>query len=235
MTDNFDGIELTTGTVRPVHSVIWLHGLGADANDFVPIVPELEKLGVSPCRFIFPNAPMRPITINGGMQMRGWYDISTLDFDKREQDSIGTKESETLLIDLIKREKRQGIASNNIILAGFSQGGAIALHTALRFDEQLAGVMALSTYLPLAETVAAERSDTNTQINIFMAHGTQDEIIDISYAKTSRDLLQSLNYVVEWRSYNMPHTLSMEELNDIAGWLRGIITDIDPTNTKNTP
>lgn len=224
MTEPFDGIEITTGSDSPTHSVIWLHGLGADGNDFAPVVPELEKLGIVPCRFIFPHAPMRPVTINGGMEMRAWYDITSLDFDKREQDNVGTRQSEALVVNLIAREEARGISADNIVVAGFSQGGAIALHTGLRFGKKLAGVMALSTYLPLADSVAAERSLENARMDIFMAHGIQDEIIALRYAESSRDTLQALQYNIKWQSYNMPHSLSMEEITDIAAWLRDIFS-----------
>lgn len=224
MTEPFDGIEITTGSDSPTHSVIWLHGLGADGNDFAPVVPELEKLGIVPCRFIFPHAPMRAVTINGGMEMRAWYDITSLDFDKREQDSVGTRQSEALVVNLIAREEARGISADNIVVAGFSQGGAIALHTGLRFGKKLAGVMALSTYLPLADSVAAERSPANANMDIFMAHGIQDEIIALRYAESSRDTLQALQYKINWQSYDMPHSLSMEEITDIAAWLRDIFS-----------
>lgn len=220
MSEDFNGVEMTTGKSVPQHTVIWLHGLGADGNDFAPIVPELEKLGVSPVRFLFPHAPMRPVTINGGMQMRAWYDITSLDFDQREQDSVGTAESQALVETLITRELDRGIDSRQIYLAGFSQGGAIALHTGLRHANPLAGIIALSTYLPFADRIASETSPVNQDIPVFMAHGSQDDVIALHYAEASRDKLASHGYDVSWHSYPMPHSLSLEEIQDLAAWMR---------------
>ncbi len=222
MTEQFDGIEVTTGTT-PTHTVIWLHGLGADGNDFVPVVDELEKRAIDNCRFVFPHAPMRAVTINGGMSMRAWYDITSLDFDQREQDAAGTAESKELVESLINRENTRGISTDKIVLAGFSQGGAIALHTALRLPDQLAGVMALSTYLPMADTLAAERHPANQQTPIFMAHGSHDEVIALRYAQASKETLEKHNYNVGWKTYPMGHSLSMEEIIDIAGWLKTLL------------
>lgn len=222
MTEKFNGVEVSTGTT-PTHSVIWLHGLGADGNDFVPVVDELEKRAVKQCRFVFPHAPMRAITINGGMSMRGWYDITSLDFDQREQDAAGTTESKELVESLLKRENSRGISTDKIILAGFSQGGAIALHTALRQPDKLAGVMALSTYLPLADTLAAEKSPANQETPIFMAHGSHDEVIALRYAQASKETLEKQNYKVHWKTYPMGHSLSMDEIVDIAGWLKALL------------
>lgn len=223
MTEQFDGVEVTIGNAVATHSVIWLHGLGADGNDFVPVVAELEKLGVSNYRFIFPHAPMRAVTINGGMQMRAWYDITSLDFDQREQDAKGTEKSRTLVENLIKRENSRGINTDHIVLAGFSQGGAIALHTGTRHSQTLAGVMALSTYLPLAESLEAERTPANQNTAFFMAHGLQDDVIAIRYAQASKDILEKLNYKIQWQSYAMGHSLSIEEIQDIAKWLKSAI------------
>lgn len=233
MTVSFDGVELTTGNhspdsttgERPMLSIIWLHGLGADGNDFAPVVPELEKLGVRQCRFVFPNAPLQAVTINGGMTMRSWYDISSLDFESRKQDAEGIQSSSALVESLIQREIERGIPAERIVLAGFSQGGAVVLHTAIRLNLEIAGIIALSTYLPLADTVAAEKVATNQHTPIFLAHGTQDDVIDLRYAEASRDELIRQGYSVHWRSYEMPHTLSLEEIKDLAEWLRSIQSD----------
>lgn len=223
MTEQFDGVEVTTCNTEATHSVIWLHGLGADGNDFVPVVTELERLGVSACRFIFPHAPQRPVTINGGMQMRAWYDITSLDFDQREQDAKGTEESQILVEKLIERENNRGISTDHIVLAGFSQGGAIALHTGVRHSQKLAGVMALSTYLPLADSVEEQRTSANQNTAYFMAHGLQDDVIAIQYAQASKEALEKLQYEIQWHTYPMGHSLSMEEIQDIASWLKSVL------------
>ncbi len=219
MTFEFDGVEVSTGPAPQHHTVIWLHGLGADGNDFVPVVAELEKLGVTSCRFVFPHAPERPVTINGGMKMRAWYDITSLNFDDRKQDTEGTKQSTKLVQGLIERENARGINTENIVLAGFSQGGAIALHAGLRHEKKLAGIVALSTYLPLADTVADERTATNQSIPVFMAHGVQDDVIAIRYAEAGKKILSDLGYDVQWSTYEMPHSVAMEEIIDLAKWL----------------
>lgn len=200
-------------------SVIWLHGLGADGHDFEPIVPELD-LGDAPLRFIFPHAPQRPVTINMGMQMRAWYDITAPDLGQG-QDEAGTRESEQLLQQWIEHEVASGIPAERIILAGFSQGGAIALHTGLRYPQRLGGIMALSTYLPLADTVADEKHAANADVPIFMAHGTEDPVIPHDFAEQSRDKLVELGHNVEWHSYPMPHSVCMEEVQAIGQWLVG--------------
>jgi len=199
-------------------SVIWLHGLGADGHDFEPIVPELG-LGDAPIRFIFPHAPERPVTVNMGTVMRAWYDITAPDLSQG-QDEEGTRESETLLQNWIEHEKAAGIPAGRIILAGFSQGGAIVLHTGLRYPERLGGIMALSTYLPLADTVADEKHAANADVPIFMAHGIEDPIIPLAFAEQSRDKLAALGHEVEWHRYPMPHSVCMEEIGAIAEWLR---------------
>lgn len=218
----FDGVEVTIGDTAS-HSIIWLHGLGADGNDFVPVVAELEKLGVSNCRFIFPHAPVRPVTINAGMEMRAWYDITSLDFTQREEDADGITASADLLEALIGRESEKGIDPTKIVVAGFSQGGAIALHTAVRHQHKLAGVMALSTYLPLAQTVAEEKQTANQQTSFFLAHGVQDDVIAIQYARDSKALLEKQGYAVQWHTYEMSHSLNMEEIQDIASWLMAVL------------
>jgi len=199
-------------------SVIWLHGLGADGHDFEPIVPELG-LGDAPVRFIFPHAPERPVTINMGYVMRAWYDISAMDLTEG-QDEVGTRESEQLLCDWIAHEREQGIAVDRIILAGFSQGGAIVLHTGLRYPEPLGGIMALSTYLPLADSVADEKHAANANVPIFMVHGSEDPVISLDLAIRSRDTLTTLGHTVDWHEYTMPHSVSPAEIAAMADWLK---------------
>jgi phospholipase/carboxylesterase len=213
-----DGIEITTAP-DPRLSVLWLHGLGADGHDFEPIVPEL-RLSL-PVRFIFPHAPVRPVTINGGMAMRAWYDI--LGFDRRaKEDSAGIRASAAAVAALIDREVERGMPSDRIVLAGFSQGGAIALHTALREARPLAGVLALSTYLPLAATLADERSSTNARIPLFMAHGTDDGVLPLKLAESSRGALEALGYSVDWHVYPMAHSVCIEEVGAISAWLASL-------------
>lgn len=214
-------VELTTGA-DPVGSVIWLHGLGADGHDFEPIVPELRLPETLPLRFIFPHAPVRPITINGGMSMRGWYDIYSLDAAGRA-DEAGVRDSGALLQVLIEQEKARGIPSDKIVLAGFSQGGAIAMHTALRSTEKLAGLMALSTYLPLhskfEQEVVADPAAGNTSLPIFMAHGSHDPVLTIDRGQSSAELLRKHGFTVDWHDYPMAHQVCMEEIKDIRDWL----------------
>jgi len=210
-----DAIEITTGP-KPRLAVLWLHGLGADGHDFEPIVPELG-LGV-PVRFVFPHAPVRRVTINGGMAMRAWYDI--LGFDRRaREDAAGIRASAAAVTELVDREIERGMSSDRIVLAGFSQGGAIALHTALREPRPLAGVLALSTYLPLAATLASERSAANARLPLFMAHGTDDGVLPLQLAETSRAALEALGYAVEWHAYPMAHSVCLEEVGAIGAWL----------------
>jgi phospholipase/carboxylesterase len=211
-------IELTLGHT-PTASVIWMHGLGADGNDFVPVVKELGLPDALSIRFIFPHAPMRPVTINGGHVMRAWYDILELGEMGRKVDEVGIRESQRAVEALIAREEGRGIASERIVLAGFSQGGAIALQTGLRFRKRLAGILALSTYLPLADSLTREAQAINQAIPIFMAHGKQDNVIAIAIATASRDLLVKQGYRVEWHDYPMPHSVSMEEIQNIGRWL----------------
>ena len=201
--------------------MIWLHGLGADGHDFEPIVPELGLPASKPLRFIFPNAPQRPVTINMGMRMRAWYDIFEL--GGGAEDEAGIREAQVLLENLISRETKKGIPPDRIVLAGFSQGGAIALQTALRHRERIAGVMALSTYLPLSKTLAKERTTANGGLPIFMAHGQYDNMIGIDRAVQSRDALAALGYPVQWHEYPMPHSVCPEEISDIAAFLQRIL------------
>jgi len=215
-----DAIEIETGP-GPQASVIWLHGLGADGSDFEPIVGELA-LPARPIRFVFPHAPMRPVTINGGMVMRAWYDILGNDVAGRE-DAAGVRESQREVEALIARERERGAAAGRIVLAGFSQGGAIALQTALRHPERLAGVMALSTYVPIADSLAAEAHAANRATPVFMAHGVHDPIVPAALGRRSRDLLASLGYAVEWHEYAMPHAVCAEEIGHVGAWLRGVL------------
>ncbi|HKB64002.1 MAG TPA: alpha/beta hydrolase [Burkholderiales bacterium] len=215
MPELLDAIEIETGK-NPAASVIWLHGLGADGNDFAPIVPQI-RLPPSAIRFVFPHAPIQPVTINGGMRMRAWYDIT--DGAIRREDERGVRASQALIEALIAREKKRGTKAERLVLAGFSQGGAIVLHTGLRHPERIAGIMALSTYVPVAEKLSAEASAANRHVPIFMAHGTYDPVIPLDRAEQSRGLLQSLGYPVEWREYGMPHSVCPEELADIGAWL----------------
>jgi phospholipase/carboxylesterase len=200
-------------------AVIWLHGLGADGYDFVPIVEELRLPQTLSVRFVFPHASSRPVTINNGFVMRAWYDIKGLSREGIEDD-VGIRESETLVRELIKTEGARGVPGRRIVLAGFSQGGAIALQTAVRYEDPLAGVMALSTYLPLRASVEAEASAANRTTPILMCHGTQDGVVAPQMGELSRDLLTGLGYQVEWRTYPMQHSVCMEEINDISRWLQ---------------
>lgn len=217
----FDAIEIETSP-NPGHAVIWLHGLGADANDFVPLVPELGLKNHPPIRFVFPNAPVQPVTINGGMPMRAWYDIRNADLIRRE-DEQGIRDSEHLIQALIKRENERGIPSDKIVLAGFSQGCAMILHTGPRFEQKLAGLVGLSGYLPLPELFAAERHSANQDIPIFMAHGTQDPVVTLDRAQASCELLQEQGYQVTFKTYTMPHSVCLPEISDIADFLRKVL------------
>jgi len=215
-------IELSTGTDIAA-SVIWLHGLGADGNDFVPIVQELNLEGCPAIRFIFPSAPVIPVTINGGYQMPAWYDILGADLIARE-DSKGIRTSARQIEKLIEKEEDRGIASTNIILAGFSQGCAMVLHTGLRYPKKLGGLVALSGYLPLASSLGAERSTVNTTIPIFMAHGLMDSVVPISRAEVSRQILLSLGYSVDWHTYPMQHSVHPEEIRAIGMFLQSALS-----------
>ncbi len=210
-------IELNTGP-DPQGTIIWMHGLGADCWDFVPVVRELNLPEQPALRFIFPQAPTRPITINGGMAMPGWYDIAMTDI-ARKPDEGGVRESQAIIEELIAREISRGITSDKIILAGFSQGGAIALQTGLRCKHELGGIMALSTYLTLTESLSAEKTVANARIPILMCHGTQDPIVPLTLAQTSRQALTAQGYEVLWHEYPMQHTVAMEEIEVIAEWL----------------
>jgi phospholipase/carboxylesterase len=203
----------------PDAAVIWLHGLGADGFDFVPIVEELRLPATMAVRFIFPHARPRSVTINNGFVMRAWYDITGLGVDRKE-DEAGIRESAEVLRGYIEKESASGIRSERIVIAGFSQGGAIAFQAALRHPQRLAGVMALSTYLPLRESLAAEGTAANKDVPILMCHGVRDPMVPMTLGTASRDALQSLGYKVEWKTYPMEHSVCMEEVLDISKWLQ---------------
>lgn len=215
-----EALEVTTAP-QPTAAVIWLHGLGADGNDFAPIVPELD-LGDLAIRFVFPHAPTMPVTINGGYVMRAWYDILGTDIDRREDES-GVRASQKAVEQVLAREAERGIAPGRTVLAGFSQGGAIALQTALRHPQPLAGVMALSTYVPIAAKLESERNAAANPVPIFMAHGRFDGIIPLATAQRSRELLESLGYAVQWHQYPMEHSVCLEEIADIGAFLRSVL------------
>ncbi len=215
MSELLDTIEVETGPA-PRAAIIWLHGLGADGHDFEPIVPELSLPPATAVRFVFPHAPIQAVTINGGARMRAWYDIG---HDGR-QDAAGIRASQSRVEVLIARERGRGVAAHRIVLAGFSQGGAIALQTGLRHPDPLAGVLALSTYLPLADTLEKEASAAARDVPIFMAHGVEDPLIPLARAAQSRDRLSALGYRVEWHEYPMPHSVCAEEIRDIGVWLQ---------------
>lgn len=221
MSTLLETIELDSAPDTTV-SIIWMHGLGADGNDFVPLVKELDLRGCPAIRFIFPNAGTMPVTINNGYVMRSWYDILTSDLVRRE-DEGGLRASQAQIEALIVREKARGIPASRIILAGFSQGCAMTLQTGLRHPEKLAGLMCLSGYLPLADKTAAERTPASLQTPIFMAHGTADPVVAIARAEQSRDLLTGMGYQVEWHAYRMQHSLCQEEIDAIGAWLKKVL------------
>jgi phospholipase/carboxylesterase len=217
-------IEIETGS-NPAASVIWMHGLGADGNDFVPVVQELGLPRSLPVRFIFPHAPMQPVTINNGYVMRAWYDVSLDDLEGRSRraDEQGVRASQAAISKLVAREIKRGMSNKNIVLAGFSQGGAMALQTGLRYPQQLAGVMALSCYLPLADSLPQEASPANLRAPIFMAHGTQDPVVPYAMGTASKEFLEKMAYSVEWHDYPMPHSVCMEEIQAIGAWLKRVL------------
>jgi phospholipase/carboxylesterase len=221
MTTCLPCIETTSGPI-PAASVIWLHGLGATGDDFAAIVPELDLSACPPIRFVFPHAPSIPVTLNGGYVMPAWYDILGTPAQRRE-DETGIRHSAAAVESLIARELARGVRADRIILAGFSQGCAMVLHTGLRHGLRLGGIMALSGYLPLASTLATERSDANKDIPIFMAHGTADPMIVMERAEASRDALRGLGYQVRWHTYPMPHSVHPAEIADIGDFLRSVL------------
>jgi len=210
-------VELSTAP-NPDFTVIWLHGLGADGHDFEPVVPLLGLPGDAAVRFVFPHAPVRPVTLNGGMPMRAWYDIKSLSAS-RDQDEAGIAASAALVEALMARETERGIPPSRQVLAGFSQGGAVALHVALRHPDRLAGLIALSTYLLFPERLEAEGSGANRDLPVFFAHGTQDPVVALDYGRRSAQHLEALGYPVDWREYAMPHAVNPEELVDIGRFL----------------
>jgi len=211
-------VEIETGS-EPAGTVIWLHGLGADGHDFEPVVPELRLPDDLPLRFVFPHAPIRPVTINAGMRMRAWYDIVAIDRRAR-QDEEGIRESSAATVELIEREKERGIPAARIVLAGFSQGGAVAIHTALRYPERLAGLIALSTWMPLGESLAGEGSAANRDLPVFMAHGRQDPMVPVALGEQTREALAAAGYPLDWQTYDMPHAVCPAEIADISAWLQ---------------
>ncbi len=214
-------IEKDSGA-NPTVSIIWMHGLGADANDFVPMLHELDLRGLPAIRFIFPNADTMPVTINGGYVMRAWYDIVATDLG-RQEDEAGLRASQAKVEALIAREKARGIPASRIILAGFSQGCAMTLQTGLRQPEKLAGLMCLSGYVPIADKAAAEHTTQSLETPIFMVHGRMDPVIPVARAEQSRDLLKQLGYSVEWHDYAMQHSLCQEEVVHISAWLKRVL------------
>ncbi len=210
-------VEIETGAV-PTAAVIWLHGLGADGHDFEPVVPHLLWQGAPAIRFVFPHADMRPVTVNGGMSMRAWYDIVSIDGD-RGHDEAGIKQSMAQTQQLIAREVERGITPGRIVLAGFSQGGAIAIQVALRHQPPLAGLMALSTYLLLADQVKREATAA-AHLPAFMAHGQMDPVVPFAMGEKAADRLRELGCEVSWHSYPMQHSVSMDEIRDISAWLQ---------------
>jgi phospholipase/carboxylesterase len=223
--DLLEALEVETAP-SPRAAVIWMHGLGADGYDFVDVVPALG-LRDTPVRFVFPHAPMRPVTINRGMVMRAWYDVRD-DVGVRREDEAGVRASQARIEALIARERARGIAAERLVLAGFSQGGAMALHTGLRHPERLAGVLALSCFLPLAEGLGAEASAANRDVPIFMAHGTHDAVIPLARARQARDALTALGYRVDWHEYPMPHSVCDREVLDIGEWLAAVLRSASP-------
>jgi len=219
MTKLLEFIEIETGE-NIEYSIIWLHGLGASGHDFEPIVPELKLLARPGVRFLFPHAPIRPITVNDGAAMRGWYDINSLNFESREQDDAGIAESVSSIDELIEHEISRGIPESNIVLAGFSQGGAIALQAGLTLERKIAGVIALSTYLPMDTDTLSQIAAEKMRMPIFMAHGSLDDVIRFAIAEQSRDKLKAHDAALEWHEYDIPHSVSNEEVDDLSIWLR---------------
>ncbi len=221
MTTLLPRVELESAP-KPTAAVIWLHGLGADGHDFAGLVPELDLSNCPPIRFVFPHAPSMPVTVNGGYVMPAWYDILGPNLVS-QQDAAGIQASERAIVALIAQEVARGIPAERIVLAGFSQGCAMALHTGLRLPQRLAGIMALSGYLPLADRLAAERHVANAQTPVFMAHGTQDPVVVLARGEASRDALAALGQPVQWHSYPMPHSLHPREIADISAFLAQVL------------
>jgi len=218
MSELLPAIEIETAP-NPAFSVIWMHGLGADGNDFVPVVPELGLARAPGVRFIFPNAPAIPVTCNGGYVMPAWYDIYSLDEAGRRADEAGIRASREAIRTLIARENARGVPASHIVLAGFSQGGAIAYTTGLTHSETLAGIVALSTYIPAPASLAAEATAANAAIPVFAAHGVEDDIVPLQLGEAARDFLLARHVPVEWHLYRMPHSVCLEEIAAIGAWL----------------
>jgi phospholipase/carboxylesterase len=216
-----ESIEIETAP-NPDAAVIWMHGLGADGHDFEPIVPELGLPATTRIRFVFPNAPLRPVTINQGHVMRAWYDIRALAGVRRE-DEAGVRQSARQIEALIARERQRGIAPGRLVLAGFSQGGAMAQHVGLRYPDRLAGILALSCYLPLASTLDTELSPANRDVPIFWAHGLHDPMLPLAMAEQGRAQIAALGYQIVWHQYPIPHSVSAEEIADVARWLARVL------------
>jgi phospholipase/carboxylesterase len=222
MTMALETIELETGP-NPTATVLLMHGLGADGNDFVPIVGEMDFSAIGSVRFVFPNAPVIPVTINGGYKMPAWYDIIATDLGRQEDDA-GLRKSRLSIEELLAKEKARGIAANRIVIAGFSQGCAMALMVGLRHEDSLAGIVGMSGYLPIAATTAAERSPANAATPIFLAHGRHDGVVPIARATSSKQALEALGYAVHWKDYPMPHSVCAEEIEDLNLWLTKVLS-----------
>jgi phospholipase/carboxylesterase len=216
-----DLVEIETGK-NPTGTVIWMHGLGADGHDFEPIVPELVRPGERALRFVFPHAPVRPVTLNRGYPMRAWYDIISLE-RRAAQDESGIRASYGLVEKLIRRENERGIDSSRIVLAGFSQGGAMAIYSGTRYLDKLAGIIGLSCYMLLETKFSAERTAANHSTSIFLGHGTQDPVVSPILGEETRRVLEKEGYSVEWHTYPMPHSVCAPEVADIAAWLRRVL------------
>ena len=221
MSELLPSVEVETGP-KPQASVIWLHGLGADGHDFEPIVPELKLPATPAVRFVFPHAPVRPVTMNNGYPMRAWFDIVKIGVNQ-PRDLAGMQASQAAVEELIARENSRGVPTARIVLAGFSQGGAVALYTGLQHRDKLAGIMALSTWLPSGEGMDLQVSSGNTATPIFYAHGTQDPVVPIQLGEQTRNWLTQKGCVISWHSYPMPHSVSMEEIMHISAWLRSVL------------
>lgn len=221
MADLLDAIEIETAP-NPDAAVVWMHGLGADGHDFEPLVPEFRLPATTRIRFVFPHAPLRPVTINQGHVMRAWYDIRALAGVRRE-DEAGVRQSARQIEALLARERQRGIAPGRLVVAGFSQGGAMALHVGLRHPDRLAGILALSCYLPIANTLDTELSPANRDVPIFWAHGLHDPMIPQAMAEQGRAQLGELGYQIDWHQYPIPHSVSAEEIADVARWLARVL------------
>jgi phospholipase/carboxylesterase len=222
-----EAVTVASGAGAAQASVIWLHGLGADGRDFEPLVPQLRIPKWLPVRFVFPQAPVRPVTINGGYRMRSWYDLYGIGPNLPE-DAAGIAESSERIHRFIARERAAGVPAARIVVAGFSQGGALAMHSALRFPERLGGLLALSTYLPLRERVAADASAANRDLPVLMCHGRFDPVVPLQYGEWSRDALRQLGWPVEWIAYPMQHEVCLPQIADLAAWLVGRLEQAPP-------